>query len=59
MTEHALTVRPILEIEADIRARKRNITLDLLAIGQDLMDAKAQLGHGEWLNWLRRIRKTG
>lgn len=55
MTEHALTVRPILEIEADIRARKRNITLDLLAIGQDLVDAKAQLGHGEWLNWLRRM----
>lgn len=53
MTTHALTVRALTDIEADIRARKRNITLDVLAIGQDLIDAKAQMDHGAWLDWLR------
>ena len=49
------SARALIDIEADIRARKRNITLDVLAIGQDLSDAKQQLGHGEWLPWLRKM----
>ena len=49
------SARALVDIEADIRARKRNITLDVLAIGRDLTDAKQQLGHGEWLPWLRKM----
>lgn len=49
------SARALVDIEADIRARKRNITLDVLAIGRDLSDAKQQLGHGEWLPWLRKM----
>lgn len=55
MTEHALTLRPLVDIEADINVRKRNVTLDILAMGRDLTEAKAQLEHGAWLDWLRKM----
>jgi len=55
MTEHALTLRPLADIEADINVRKRNVTLDILAMGRDLTEAKAQLEHGAWLDWLRKM----
>lgn len=57
MRENALTgqVRSLRDIEADIWARKRNVTLDVLAMGRDLMEAKEQLEHGEWLAWLEKM----
>ena len=57
MGENALTgqVRSLRDIEADIWARKRSVTLDVLAMGRDLMEAKEQLEHGEWLAWLEKM----
>lgn len=54
MSERMMT-RALMDIEADIRARKRNITLDCLAIGRDLTEAKEQLEHGAWLTWLEKM----
>lgn len=46
-------VRSLLEIEADILAQKRTIGRSIVVIGQALIEAKAQLAHGEWGPWLR------
>lgn len=47
------TARSLPELEADILARKRLIGANIVAIGQALIEAKAQLNHGEWGEWLR------
>lgn len=47
------TARTLSELEADILARKRLIGANIVAIGQALIEAKAQLSHGEWGAWLR------
>lgn len=45
--------RSLLEIEADILAQKRTIGRSIVVIGQALIEAKAQLAHGAWGEWLR------
>lgn len=45
-------VRSIPEIEADILAQKRTIGASIVFIGRALIEAKAQLAHGQWGEWL-------
>ena len=45
--------RSLLEIEAEIMAQKRTIGRSIVVIGQALREAKAQLAHGAWGDWLR------
>ena len=51
--EPAAPARDLEIIEAEILFYKRHAGRALLAIGKRLMEAKAQLRHGEWLPWLR------
>ena len=44
--------RSLLEIEADILAQKRTIGRSIVIIGQALREAKSQLEHGAWGEWL-------
>lgn len=46
-------VRTLAEIEADILTQKRTIGMSIIQIGRALIEAKAQLAHGEWGGWLR------
>lgn len=55
VAQNAPTLRTIEQITADIRAHAKLAALSILSIGQDLIDAKAQLRHGEWLPWLGEI----
>lgn len=53
MTNEISTVlRPIEAIEADILAQKRTIGASILYIGRALIEAKQQLSHGQWREWL-------
>ena len=45
--------RSLIEIEAEIMAQKRTIGRSIVIIGQALREAKGQLSHGEWGDWLR------
>lgn len=45
--------RTLIEIEAEIMAQKRTIGRSIVVIGQALREAKGQLAHGEWGDWLR------
>lgn len=45
--------RSLIEIEAEIMAQKRTIGRSIVIIGQALIEAKGQLAHGEWGDWLR------
>lgn len=48
--------RTLPEIEASLRLHKENVVRGFLGIGQDLLDAKAQLGkRGGWMEWLERM----
>lgn len=47
-------LRTIGEIEKDLCTHKLRAAKNLIAIGQDLRDAKAQLQHGQWLDFLGR-----
>lgn len=47
------TVRTIPEIEADILAQKRTIGASIVFIGRALIEAKGQLSHGQWGEWLK------
>lgn len=58
--EHSMTIgtdqapaRSLIEIEAEIMAQKRTIGRSIVVIGQALREAKAQLAHGAWGDWLR------
>ena len=44
--------RPLEVITAEIRYCKQQAGNAILEIGRRLIEAKAQLGHGEWLDWL-------
>lgn len=46
-------VRTIPEIEADILAQKRTIGASIVFIGRALIEAKGQLTHGQWGEWLK------
>lgn len=52
MSEEMTATRPIETITAEILVYKNQAGAALLEIGRRLMEAKAQLGHGEWLTWL-------
>ena len=52
MSEQMMEARPIETITAEILVYKNQAGAALLEIGRRLMEAKAQLGHGEWLTWL-------
>lgn len=45
--------RSLIEIEAEILAQKRTIGRSIVVIGQALREAKGQLAHGAWGDWLR------
>ncbi len=48
--------RSLAQIEASLVLHKENVVRGFLGIGQDLLDAKAQLGkHGAWMAWLERM----
>lgn len=49
----AMAARPLVEIEAEIMAHKRTIGRSVVLIGQALMEAKEQLEHGAWGEWLQ------
>ena len=50
------TLRSIPQIEASIALHKENVVRGFLGIGQDLLDAKAQLHkHGAWMPWLEKM----
>jgi hypothetical protein len=44
--------RTLSQIEAEIRAHSQYVTASIIAIGNALTEAKAQLAHGEWEAWL-------
>ena len=46
-------IRPIEIITAEIWAYKSQAGAAILEIGRRLIEAKAQLAHGEWLPWLK------
>ena len=48
----AAMTRPLIEIEAEILAQKRTIGRSIVIIGQALREAKDQLAHGAWGEWL-------
>lgn len=45
--------RSLIEIEAEIMAQKRTMGRSIVIIGQALIEAKGQLAHGAWGDWLR------
>lgn len=45
--------RSLIDIEADIRLQKNVIGEGYVKIGLALIEAKEQLNHGAWANWLR------
>ncbi|MGN0776725.1 MAG: DUF3102 domain-containing protein [Candidatus Ventricola sp.] len=45
--------RSLIEIEAEILAQKRTMGRSIVIIGQALREAKGQLAHGEWGDWIR------
>lgn len=47
--------RSLEEISASIRAHAVNMAMSYIAIGRDLIDAKAQLSQGQWLPWLKSM----
>lgn len=58
--EHSMTIgtdqapaRSLIELEAEIMAQKRTIGRSIVVIGQALREAKGQLAHGAWGDWLR------
>ncbi len=52
MEESVPEARPIETIEAEIWLFKQQAGMSILEIGRRLIEAKAQLEHGEWLVWL-------
>lgn len=46
--------RPLADITAEIRFYKAQTVSNILEIGRRLTEAKAQLGHGQWLEWLEK-----
>lgn len=50
--EQTLEARPIEVITAEIWLYKQHAGAAILEIGRRLIEAKAQLSHGEWLPWL-------
>ncbi len=47
-----LTFRPLTVLETEIKAHSVNATSSIIAIGRALLEAKAQLSHGQWAAWL-------
>lgn len=54
-TELSAQARSIVEIKASILSHARNAATEILWIGGDLAEAKAQLNHGEWLPFLNEV----
>ena len=50
--EAAVIERDITTITAEINVLKAEVVKDFIEIGKRLIEAKEQLGHGEWLPWL-------
>ena len=51
--EQEVEARPLEIIEAEIWLYKRQACGAMIEIGRRLIEAKAQLSHGEWLPWLK------
>ncbi len=52
--DEPLSTNELTEIAKRIRARIRRTAEDIIAVGQDLITVKAQLGHGRFLEWIDR-----
>jgi hypothetical protein len=48
-----LTNRTIEVLADELRCALTRETKDILAIGELLLEAKAKVGHGKWLSWLK------
>lgn len=62
MSETALAQNPknlpgrsLEEITASVRMNTQAAGMHILQIGQDMLDAKALLDHGQWLPWLQSV----
>ena len=53
-TSKSLTKAELEEIADRIRTRIRRTAEDIIAVGHDLAEVKAQLGHGKFLDWIDR-----
>lgn len=51
----AVALRPIPEITISVKRHVANIGTDIIGLGLDLAEAKAQLDHGTWLPWLKTV----
>jgi len=49
-----LTNRTLAVIADELHAALKRETADILTIGTLLVEAKAQVGHGKWLSWLKQ-----
>ena len=54
-TQQAGALRPLADLETTIRAAAVFELQGALTVGVCLMEAKQQLGRGEWLPWLRKM----
>ncbi len=45
--------RPLAQVTAELKAYKQQAAQSFIEIGKRLIEAKAQLSHGEWLEWLK------
>lgn len=52
MSNITKTLRPLDELEAIIKTQATAFTTSVLVMGRALIEAKAQLKHGEWEGWL-------
>ena len=53
-TEIESSAEYLAEKASAIRRLAKNITRDVVEIGGHLIEAKALVGHGNWLEWLER-----
>lgn len=50
-----MPARTIAQITASVRMNTQAAGMHILQIGQDMLDAKALLDHGQWLPWLQSV----
>lgn len=55
MSENRNVIRSIEEITASARMNMQDMVNRAIALGQDFIDAKEQLGHGKFLPWLKDL----
>ena len=58
ITKTAMPSRTLEQITESARIHVQGAGQNLLQLGQDMLDAKALLGHGQWMPWLREIGQS-